>query len=174
MADKDIATFKDSEDREWGLVFTIGRVRKIKELGIDFPKLQTGEQYLEVVGDDLLFANLLWMLCSDAGETRGISQEQFEEALAGDVLTDAEGALGGAIVNFTRSHLRKPVRTVLEKAMESKAAVIAMANDVMRGEKTDAALQEMLVVARAEMESNLTSGKPSRKLKESLETTQAR
>jgi hypothetical protein len=118
-----IPKFKDAENREWTLRITKGRSRAILETcGIDFGQIHDGQVFVELTTSDENLAQVLWILCEKQAEAKGITPEDFAEALDGDALDTAMEAMVDATILFTRRPIRGAVERVIRKTMEAQAA----------------------------------------------------
>jgi hypothetical protein len=114
--------FKDAENDEWILSISIADARRMKkELDVDLDKTADGEIFLELARSRMKLGGALWILCEKQCERRNLNPDEFAERLCTECLDDAALALAGAIVNFTPTHLREAVKTVMEQALESTA-----------------------------------------------------
>lgn len=111
-------SFRDSQGRLWDLSVTVAAVRRVKALtGVDlYALLEDGFGPLaDLLSDPCKLADVLYAVCRPAAEERQVTDEQFGEALAGDVLDAASEALVQAVIDFFpqpegREHLRRVVR----------------------------------------------------------------
>ena len=166
------AKFQTSDGKDWTLVLTIGLVRRLKTIGVDFGGLETGDQFIAIVGDPLTFADVLWILCESAAQSRDIDRDAFEESLGGDSLSQAETAFRGAVVNFIHDPQRKAVvAKVLEKAHEAKVKIVEAATAMISGEQGEEMMDKVVGDATAKMEQVLVSGGLLPDSKPSQETT---
>lgn len=110
--------FRDSREREWNLAISIGVARRIRaDVGVDFGKVADGKLFIELSSNPEKLAGALWLMVERQAEQKGVTPEDFAEALDGNAIDGAMEALQEAIVNFTPSHLRTPVKTMLAKTM---------------------------------------------------------
>ena len=119
-------TFRDTEGREWVLSLTLGSLRRIKaSAGLDMLDLgqwdkQASNPFLRLSRDVVTLADTLCALCQTQMTERGISEDQFAEALGGQSIDDALIALVEEWSDFFR-HARK----------ETEALILRRALDVM-------------------------------------------
>lgn len=100
-------TFKDANGREWVVKLdapTIADVRS--ELSIDLidPK---GASFLTLSDDPVSLVNVLWVICREQAQRAGLTDRQFGEALVGDPIEAAAGALCSAICDFFPQQRRR-------------------------------------------------------------------
>ena len=89
-----MAKFIDKEGDNWEIVITIGKLRRLKEKGINL--LRIDEQAI----DPVLLVDVLYEVCKEQARERGINLEAFEKRFDGDVVVAASEALGEAFADF--------------------------------------------------------------------------
>lgn len=123
-----MATWKDNEGRPWRFDVNMWTCREVKrETGWDLPNiLNDGMTKLsELVADkDELFSVFLVLVDKQLAE-RGMSPEDFGEAVAGDALLNAAEAFQEALADFFPNRQRQQLRTLMEK---SRAVATALAD----------------------------------------------
>ena len=91
-------TFTDIHGHAWTVAVTIGTVKRVKaRLGID---MFDTDSFMKQMQDFIMLCDLLYVICQDEAEKRGITDEQFGCSLAGQVLRDAREALMEAYMAF--------------------------------------------------------------------------
>lgn len=101
-----MATFHDSQGRGWTVVLTYRKYKQIlNELDVDLFQLlvsdKAGELWQKLMMSVCLPADIVTIICRDLAEERGLTQDQFQDLLYGDVLGHAMEALREALVDFT-------------------------------------------------------------------------
>src|SRR5687768_6394236 len=92
-------TFKDTVGRTWNVALNIGTAKRIKEaMGLDL--LDNGQSIQQIAGDPYLMGNVLFVICEAQCKQLDVTDEQFGESLAGDVIDDALTALVEELVDF--------------------------------------------------------------------------
>jgi len=158
-------TFKDIEGREWQLIANVTTLRRVKDtLDVDLTEFGSpdaaGQRLVETLtSDPYILADVLCCLCLPQMEKAGVTQEQFGEALAGDAIDNATGALLDEIVSFfPKSRDRLRAARVL-KAMEN---LQEKAQDLLDAKASDEAINQMGETLLAELgESSTRSPEPS-------------
>ena len=89
-----MAKFIDKEGDNWEIVITIGKLRRLKEKGINL--LRMDEQQI----DPVLLVDILYEMCKEQARERGLNLEAFERKFDGDVVVTASEALGEAFADF--------------------------------------------------------------------------
>ena len=113
-------SFKDTEGREWLVCVNVANVRAVKALvGPNLYELAGGES-LNSLRDPITLCDVLFVVCREQCEKRGVSSEDFARALGGDALGDAQDALIDGLIDFFP---RAPMREALRKAVASAKAL---------------------------------------------------
>lgn len=131
-----MASFKDRQDRSWSIDFTLGSLARVKsETGVDLLTLHVPDSpALAMLRDDPVM--LLQVLCVQLRpqfQERGISEQQFADALQEEHVWGAVEALLLAMVDY----YPPAKRTALQPLMQR---VISAARNV--SEKTTRQLQQ--------------------------------
>src|SRR5688572_4788438 len=93
--------FKDSTGRVWSIAMSMAQAKKLKEhpqLKIDV--LDGGDSLMRLATNPYDTANALYLLCEAQCLKSEVTDEQFGEALAGDVIDEATKALMNELVLF--------------------------------------------------------------------------
>ena len=155
--------FRDGEGREWCVSLNIAQARKVKEQ-LDDLNLLDAEQLQRLAGDPYTAANVLYVLCERQCRERDITDEQFGEALAGDVFEEAVAALLQELVDFFPSRQRGPLKKVLACLDEMKGKAAALAEQKLDGPTIATAMQTVLTQAESQIDgmlAELTAGSGS-------------
>ena len=147
-------SFKDLQGRDWPLVITHGDAKRVRAaLNVDLYKLleNKGEGYKRILEDVDFFVSILYQLLKPAADTAAVTQEQFEAALSGEQLSDAENAFDEAFANFCRDRTqREAMRQVV---MKKKAVQVKMEKRALTevNRKMDQAEQTAMAALEAEL-----------------------
>lgn len=114
-----VATFKDTEGREWRVALTAGDLKPLRaecqvEVGKLLPNRMAGLGAL--LADLERFVDVVWLLVR--GQHAGVTAEQFGQALGGDAVEDAADAFIRALADFSPRQNRRPLLAMLTKAAE--------------------------------------------------------
>lgn len=116
-------SFKDSEGRVWAVAVNVAQLNRVEAAHqTDLLSLLDGaaEGLVELVNRPARLVAVLYVLCKAQAEAKGVGEEGFGEAMAGDVLGDAAEAFVQALVDFFPDPQR---RAALRRAWElSKGA----------------------------------------------------
>ena len=102
--------FTDSAGREWNIALNINAIRRIRDgvktrdgSTVDLLAPQLAEVIRSLTLDTISLCDCVYLAVQPEAEKRGISSEQFGEALCGDAIADATQAFLGALTDFTPS-----------------------------------------------------------------------
>lgn len=122
-------TFKDNTGREWSVPVTVGTVKLVRDkLQLDILDIENGTVFKKLVSDPILLCDVIFVLCGEQAKERGVSDEEFGRAMAGDAIEQATDAFLEALADF----FPNPKRQALKKAnarlrgLETKAVKLAM------------------------------------------------
>lgn len=102
-----MAKFIDKTGQEWSLEVGAEMLPELRALGLDLGKPATVLDQLEaVVADPFASGAVLWVLCREQAEGRGLSPDAFARCFNGQALGEAEVCLFEAVTVFT--HRRFP------------------------------------------------------------------
>ena len=99
--------FKDGAGREWTVAINFGAVRRCHDLAdCDLMNLADGNQFekstiFRLDADAMFLSDVLWAVIKPQADAAGVTKEQFEDGMAGDLVETAKEALLAEIVNFT-------------------------------------------------------------------------
>lgn len=110
--------FKDLEGRTWDVNITIAAVRRVKRM-VEIDLLDTGGTIEALMHDVPRLCDVLFAVLKPQADTLGVSDEQFGESLAGDVIDAAVNAFLNAWVSFSPP----AQRAVLTRAVDSARRV---------------------------------------------------
>ncbi len=117
-------SFKDTEGRVWTVSVNVAAVKRVRALcGVDLASaieatpdggISAGT-LSRLAADPVLLVDVLYALAKDEAEKRGVGDEEFGRAMAGDALDAAAKALIEEIVDF----FPNPKRALLKKVAEA-------------------------------------------------------
>lgn len=121
-------TFTDTAGRVWSLSIGTDTIKRVRQLlSVDLMEFVEGSLMGKLMGDVVLFVDVLYAICRPEAEARGVTDEQFGQAMSGDVLMQAEEALAESLFSFSHPSRRPAARTAWEKlkALRTKAGELA-------------------------------------------------
>jgi hypothetical protein len=104
-------TFADNKSRTWALSLDVASLKRVRDmLGVDLRFAAFGGPLLLRLADDAeLLVNVLYVLCKDQADTRGVSDEDFGRGLVGEAIAAATNALVMALADFMPPARRRVV-----------------------------------------------------------------
>lgn len=116
--------FKDNAGRSWEIVLNVAQVKRVRGLlGLDLLGLvDDGFAGLgKLLGNPVDLVDCIYVLCKDAADAKGISDEDFGRAMAGDAI----GAAADAFYDEFRDFLSDPqLRGAMTQLKTSAKALV--------------------------------------------------
>jgi hypothetical protein len=122
--------FTDTAGRIWKLEINVSTVRRVRGLvKVDLVGLvEDGLAPLnKLLTDAVALCDVLYAIVQPQAEERGVTDEQFGSALAGDVLGNAADEFVEELIDFFHEPQRDALRTVWTKAKEVQAKIVEQA-----------------------------------------------
>jgi len=136
-----LKTFKDTEGREWTIAITVDSIKRVKSLlDFDLLDLDNGKAIERLVGDPILLCDTIYVICKPQADQRGVSDQDFGRAMAGDVLDRAITALLEDYCDFFPQPKRQVLQKAFAKLREIERTVIAAADQKI----TDLTIDELI------------------------------
>ncbi len=105
--------FVDAAGRVWVVDVNVATIKRVRSLaGVNLLEVVEGDLIERLSGDPVLLADVLYAVCQPQAARDNVSDEQFGEGLAGDVISLATTAMLDSLVAF----FPEPRRRLLEKA----------------------------------------------------------
>ena len=169
-------TFRDNASRTWNLALNVYAVKKVRDLmGVDLLDLDSGDKpedklLSRLIADPILLVDLLYVVCKGEADQKGVTDEQFGQAMAGDVIDTATKAFLEELADFTPSPRD---RARARKVIQATWTVIDRAQDLMdaKVEKELPAAVEKFLAEMAEMTEMSAPGSSSTNSPDSSEPT---
>lgn len=162
-----MATFKDSNGKEWQIKLDAPKIRNVRSVtcdhdetecrhrpgvdkqctGVDLAALD-GKAYQRMTEDFCLLGDVVWLLVEDQAVAAGVSDVQFGEALVGDAIDGATAAMLAGIADFFPQGRRTLMKAVAEKSDAMRelgtAKALARIEDPALSARIAAALEKQL------------------------------
>lgn len=158
-----MASFRDMKGRTWNVEVHAAAIKRVKaETGLFLPHLidLSGEDAKKVLSDPIALFECLCSLLRPQLEQRGVSEEEFGEALDEASCVAAAEALLEAVIFFTRPQTRQVLQRAWAKVREHGRSLeqkqIALAQQRVESSEFDRALEQA-----AENFVRSVSGEPS-------------
>ena len=155
-------TFTDNTGRTWTLSVTVGTIKRVRALcGVDLANIigKTPNVGLleRLASDPVLLVDVLFAVCKPEADAKGITDEEFGRAMAGDAIELAATALLDEIIDFFPEAKRKVFRKILDASRRfearSKQALTELLEDPAFDEKIDQALDRLTISSSVSPES---------------------
>ena len=134
-------TFTDNAGRTWTLLVNVATIKRVRALcGVDLNSIIEVEdgkpttKLLERLSTDpVLLVDVLYAVCRPECEQKGVSDEDFGAAMAGDAIEQATSALLDEVIDFFPEAKRLAFRKILSASrrfeeMARKRLAAAMAD----------------------------------------------
>lgn len=122
-------TFTDNCGRTWTVTVNVEAVKRVRGLlNVDLLEVLDGKLLERLAADPILLCDLVYCLCKPEADAKGVSDEEFGRAMAGDAIDGATVALMEELVDFFPRERRRLLAKALAKLrmLESKAVDVAM------------------------------------------------
>lgn len=121
-----MACFKDINGKSWEVRITPTSMRRVKQLlGLNISTCLQDEfkTLQEIFSDPITVVDLLYALCKPEADASRISDEQFGEAMVGDVLPAAANAFLEALADFFPTRQGNLLRRMFRRMAEHQEAL---------------------------------------------------
>ena len=115
-------SFTDNLGRTWTLVVNVAAIKRVRAIcGVDLNAIveidkdnnPTAELLERLSTDPVLLVDVLYAVCKTECDQKGVSDEEFGAAMAGDAIEQATGALLDEIVDFFPTAKRMAMQKIL-------------------------------------------------------------
>lgn len=118
-------TFTDTEGRHWNIKGTLGAFERVKTAcDVDMLDLPTTQSCLKQISDVFTLGRVLYVMCEDQCQDRGVTPEQFADGFNADTLHAASDALIEEVIFFCRKELRPALQMALDKARQAERKML--------------------------------------------------
>jgi hypothetical protein len=120
-----MASFTDANGTTWDVSITVQSIRRVREqFSIDLSKVLGDKESFAGLHDDVCqLADVLFAVCSEQANAKGITLETFGAGLQGDSLQAAREAFNESALSFLPAKKRELMRQVLDT--QKKAETLA-------------------------------------------------
>ena len=149
-------SFTDNTGRTWTLAVNVGTIKRVRALcDVNLANIITISgatpkvDLLERLGNDpVLLVDVLYAAVKPEADTKGVSDQEFGQAMSGDAIEMATTALLDEVIDFFPETKRKVFRKILDATRrfetKGKAALQALLDDPALDGKIDAALAQLM------------------------------
>ena len=152
-------SFTDNAGRDWTVEVNVSALKRIKGLtGTDLLEAIDGPLVERLIRDPVLLCDVVYAACKPQADERGVSDEDFGRAMAGDAIDRATAALLEELVAFCPSPRD---RANLGRVLQATRDVMDKARDLVQrriDELTSAGALDAIAEAALR---EPTSGEPS-------------
>lgn len=134
-------TFKDNADRTWTVTVNVDAIKRVRSLlSIDLMEAVEGKLIERLVGDPVLLCDVIYCVCKEDADAKGITDEEFGRAMAGDAIELATTALLEELVDFFPQGKRQLLRKALAKLETLQETMLAVVSERLDSPELDAQL----------------------------------
>lgn len=138
-------TFVDSMSRTWTVAVNVATIKRIKSLlDINLMEAVTGDLIETLKSDPCLLVDVLYCVCKNEADAKGVTDESFGEAMAGDVIEFATDAFLSELIDFFPTAKRQLLKKAFQKVTEAETKALAMGEKYLDGLKMDQKIEEKL------------------------------
>ncbi len=162
--------FTDATGTDWLVAVNVTTIKRVRDLlkdddGTPVNLLavveKKGTLMKQLATDPVLLVNVVYVLCQRQCQERNISDEQFGELMAGDVIESATVALLEDLRDFFPKGQRELIGTALAKLKKFEALALERARERVDSPEFDAAIERRITEAFAELNGSFTSSPAS-------------
>lgn len=134
-------TFKDNADRTWTVTVNVDAIKRVRSLlNIDLMEAVEGKLIERLIGDPVLLCDVIYCVCKEDADAKGITDEEFGRAMAGDAIELATTALLEELVDFFPQGKRQLLRKALAKLETLQETMLAVVSERLDSPELDAQL----------------------------------
>jgi len=113
--------FVDACGRVWVIEINAAVIKRVRALtGVNLYEVVDGDLVDKLEADIVLFCDLLYAICKPHADREQVSDEQFGEGLAGDVIDEATTAFIEAMLQFLPERHRHRTRRAVAKQQRTQ------------------------------------------------------
>lgn len=151
-------SFVDRNGRSWSVVINIGAVKRVRALcelnlleliSVDENGKTDSKTLDRLSGDIVLLVDVLYAVCKPEADKLGITDEQFGEAMSGDVIESASRVLLDEVVDFFPEAKRRVFRKVLDATRRFEEAGQAKLREFVESKAFDKLIESRMQTLNA-------------------------
>jgi len=121
--------FKDNQGRQWSVEINVTAIKRVRGLtGEDLMQVIEGTLIEKLIRDPVLLCDVVYAICKPEADSRGVSDEEFGKAMAGDAIEAARTAVLEELVGFCPSPRD---RANLGRVLQATRKVMDRARDLV-------------------------------------------
>ena len=161
-------TFTDNAGRDWVIEINVASLKRVKGLtGTDLIALAVSMDTSvaeRLASDPILLCDVLYAVCKPQADERGVSDEEFGRAMAGDAIESATVALLEDIVGFCpsprdRAALGRVLTAMRDARDKARDLVDKNLDRMIEGGEIDRIVESAMTEAEARLEAGLEQTK---------------
>ena len=138
-------TFQDNAGRTWTVAIHAAAIKQVRSLlGLNLLEAIEGKLVERFMTDPILACDVLYVLCKQEADARGISDEEFGRAMAGDALEHGTQQMLEELVDFFPQAKRPMLAKAIAKLNAFQAKAIETANKRLDDPALDRHLEQIL------------------------------
>ena len=130
-------TFTDNAGRTWTVAINVDALKRVRSLcDVDLMQIvgDGGKLLDRLMADPVLLCDVVFAVCKEEAESKGISDADFGKAMAGDPIEHATQALLEELVGFFPNRTQ---RDVLGKVLAKMRRYVALAGEMAKAKVDD-------------------------------------
>jgi biotin synthase-related radical SAM superfamily protein len=140
-------SFSDNAGRTWTIAINVDAIKRVRGLlDVDLLEVVEGKLIEKLIRDPVLLCDVVYAVCKPEADAKGVSDEEFGRAMAGDAIDHATKALLEELVDFSPSPRD---RANLGRVLEKTWAVMDRARDVIEARLSDGEIEKAVEQALA-------------------------
>ena len=145
-------SFTDNKGRTWMLEVTVATVKRVRALcqvdlnsivELDKNNKPSAELLERLSSDPVLLVDVLYAICKPQADKLGVSDEDFGEAMAGDVIEHETTALLDEVIDFFPEAKRMVLRKILSASRRFSRAARKKLEVELNGEFENRVVSEL-------------------------------
>lgn len=143
-------TFTDNAGRTWTIAINVDAIKRVRGmLDVNLLEIVEGTLIERLIRDPVLLCDVVYAVCKPEADEKGINDEEFGRAMAGDAIEHATKALLEELVGFSPSPRD---RANLQRVLETIWRVMDRARDLietrLESGELDRVVEQALATAR--------------------------
>tara|TARA_B100001123_G_scaffold246343_2_gene275293 strand:- start:266 stop:748 length:483 start_codon:yes stop_codon:yes gene_type:complete len=136
-----VKTFKDNADRTWTVTVNVDAIKRVRSLlDIDLMQAVEGKLIERLIGDPVLLCDIIYCVCKEDADAKGITDEEFGRAMAGDAIELATTAMLEELVDFFPQGKRQLLTKALAKLETLQETMLTVVSERLDSPELDAEL----------------------------------
>lgn len=148
-------TFNDNAGRTWTVAINVDAMKRVRSLcDVDLMDVVSdgGKLLDRLIADPVLLCDVIFAVCREEADAKGISDADFGRAMAGDPIDHATNALLEELVDFFPKARREVLAGALEKMRRYAEMATQVAKAKLEDPELDARMQRAIDEALAPVE----------------------